>query len=544
MKQSLIFMILIVITTGWGIALAEIPHQINYQGHLLDNAGNPVTGEFDFVFTIYNVPTDGTALWSETHENIYIDQGVFSALLGEVQPISMRFDIPMWLGITVGGEILVPRQPLTSVGQAIQAEDVYGQDIHPATIAIPGIGEIINASGQWVGDPTGLIGPQGPTGPAGATGAIGPQGPTGPIGATGDIGPQGPTGPTGATGAIGPQGPTGPIGATGAIGPQGPTGPAGSIAGLNKQLAYNDDGTAGGAELYYDKSTSRMGIGIDNPEAILDINGTDALIVPRGNYSQRPSTAAVAGMIRFNIESNVFEGYNGTKWVRLDNSPSTLPEEELTFYVDAGNPACYPGSGTAVADLSGKNNNGTLLNGVGYNASNGGYWVLDGINDRINIPHSSTLFPTSEHTLMMWGRLHAHNSTNTGIISKYSGGGPANFMWSNANGTGGFHNNTPRGYTYSSGGRYSLNAWVHVAFSYRTSDGYGRFYVNGVEVYAWNAGTGGMADVTTSNMALGARDDGVEPAYCDIAIAKVFSRGLTAAEILAQFNLDKARFGY
>lgn len=48
---------------------------------------------------------------------------------------------------------------------------------------------VINGSGQWVGSPTGLQGPQGPRGDAG---------PQGPQGATGPQGPQGPAGPPGA----------------------------------------------------------------------------------------------------------------------------------------------------------------------------------------------------------------------------------------------------------------------------------------------------------------------------------------------------------
>ena len=51
-----------------------------------------------------------------------------------------------------------------------------------------------------------VVGPQGPQGATGPTGATGPQGETGATGATG------PQGPTGATGATGPQGPTGPAG--------------------------------------------------------------------------------------------------------------------------------------------------------------------------------------------------------------------------------------------------------------------------------------------------------------------------------------------
>lgn len=44
--------------------------------------------------------------------------------------------------------------------------------------------QVINDRGQWVGDPTGLVGPQGP---AGATGPQGPQGPQGPAGSDATI---------------------------------------------------------------------------------------------------------------------------------------------------------------------------------------------------------------------------------------------------------------------------------------------------------------------------------------------------------------------
>jgi hypothetical protein len=51
---------------------------------------------------------------------------------------------------------------------------------------------VINGVGQWVGDRSNLIGPQGPEGSAGPAGA---QGPRGPQGVAGPAGPQGPPGP-------------------------------------------------------------------------------------------------------------------------------------------------------------------------------------------------------------------------------------------------------------------------------------------------------------------------------------------------------------
>ena len=90
--------------------------------------------------------------------------------------------------------------------------------------------DVINIKGEWVGQPTGLTGPQGPAGPKGSTGAAGGTGPTGPkgdTGAAGGTGPAGPRGLTGAAGSNGAQGPAGPKGSTGSTGPAGPQGPQG-----------------------------------------------------------------------------------------------------------------------------------------------------------------------------------------------------------------------------------------------------------------------------------------------------------------------------
>jgi hypothetical protein len=89
--------------------------------------------------------------------------------------------------------------------------DIYGN------LAINGY-VIIDASGHWVGSPTGLIGPPGPQGEKGDkgdkgdTGAQGPQGIQSPQGGKGDTGPQGIQGLQGLQGEQGPTGPQGPPG--------------------------------------------------------------------------------------------------------------------------------------------------------------------------------------------------------------------------------------------------------------------------------------------------------------------------------------------
>ena len=57
MKKISSFIILCVLCSpvfAWTIG------PMNYQGRLLDNAGIPVTGSYNFVVKIYNDPTTGT----------------------------------------------------------------------------------------------------------------------------------------------------------------------------------------------------------------------------------------------------------------------------------------------------------------------------------------------------------------------------------------------------------------------------------------------------------------------------------------------------
>jgi hypothetical protein len=212
-------------------ASATVPHALTEQGRLLDSAGNPQTGVVSVRFALYDAPTSGAPLWTET-QSVPLDVGYFSAQLGAVTPIpgSVWDGSTRYVGITVGSDAeMAPRQPTSSVPYALVADDAVG-DLHPASVTVAGT-LVIDAQGNWVGSGAGPVGPTGPQGAAGATGPAGPQGPAGAPGVAGATGPQGPIGPQGAVGATGPLGPQGPVGATGATGPQGSTGlqgPAGT----------------------------------------------------------------------------------------------------------------------------------------------------------------------------------------------------------------------------------------------------------------------------------------------------------------------------
>ena len=70
-------------------ALAEdVPEMITVQGLLTDAGGTPVANaEYSVRFSIYDVASDGSALWSETR-NVGTTDGVFTTLVGSDTPIS------------------------------------------------------------------------------------------------------------------------------------------------------------------------------------------------------------------------------------------------------------------------------------------------------------------------------------------------------------------------------------------------------------------------------------------------------------------------
>ncbi len=114
---------------------AQIPNTISYQGILTDNKGNLVQdGNVSLTFRLYNVSEGGDTLWQES-QKVAVSKGVFSVVLGSVEPLNLPFDQQYWLGITVeGNQELTPRTALTASPYSLNshstlAEPQPGQDL-------------------------------------------------------------------------------------------------------------------------------------------------------------------------------------------------------------------------------------------------------------------------------------------------------------------------------------------------------------------------------------------------------------------------------
>ena len=83
---------------------------------------------------------------------------------------------------------------------------------------------------------------------------------------------------------------------------------------------------------------------------------------------------------------------------------SSIVRDDLMLHLDAANIKSYTGTGTVWNDLSGNDNNGTLVNGVGYSIDNKGAMLFDGINDYVLNPYSPILTTGDSYSQSCWFR--------------------------------------------------------------------------------------------------------------------------------------------
>lgn len=107
---------------GVRVAAAVSP-LLQYQGRLLDPpSGEPVAdGEYPMTFSIYDLESGGTALWTEI-KAVEVGNGLFNTVLGEMVVLDQTIfsGQALWLGVKVGLDLeATPRQPILPVAYAL-----------------------------------------------------------------------------------------------------------------------------------------------------------------------------------------------------------------------------------------------------------------------------------------------------------------------------------------------------------------------------------------------------------------------------------------
>ena len=229
----------------------------------------------------------------------------------------------------------------------------------------------------------------------------------------------------------------------------------------------------------------------------------------------------------------------------VDNSPIT---SGLVLWYDPSNPASYPGSGTTVTDLSGNSRNGTMSN-ITYTSP---YFAYNGTNSQVSIADNALLEPGSgSWTIEAWVNQNA--SGNDVVLGKFDPGGGAQDVsysirttntsyyaqWGSGSGSGSTL------YVNSTTFIGTLNTWYQLVYVF--TNGATKTletFVNGASIGTVSHSLAGILN-TTANLYLGSYNNGEYAQWFDgkIGITRLYNTALSSAEVLQNYNADRAKYG-
>jgi hypothetical protein len=201
-------------------------------------------------------------------------------------------------------------------------------------------------------------------------------------------------------------------------------------------------------------------------------------------------------------------------------------------------------SGTTVTDLSGNGNNGTLVNGVGYDSGNGGSFSFDGTNDYATIPNSTSLSFSTALTISVWFYIESGShylylkgrtdSDHYNPLLQTSG----RYGWVGADGRSFY--DPPSGYIQT-------NTWYNLTASHLSGND-PSIYRNGVLSTSHSYGQGsGSRRLGTNNNPVSINADVPRGTIGNfngkIAYIQAYNKALSAAEVAQNFNALRGRFG-
>jgi hypothetical protein len=300
---------------------------------------------------------------------------------------------------------------------------------------------------------------------------------------------------------------------------------------LHVTLTYNGNGLSLGNFAIYSNGVSRT----LNNGGSAGYSNANVIQLGRSTYGTGPTE--YPNLMVYNralTASEVQQNYQATK----DKfQGQQIVTNGLVLNLDSANKDSYPGTGTTWYDLSGNANNGTLLNGVAFNANkNGGVMYFDDTDDTVSIGNSSLFSITNAMTVFAWV-----NPSSTSGWDGIFGGSISGFVHFQ------LYFGTINVYIYGPNVSYSnndsyivpANVWISIGFTY---DGTTlKVYVNGSQLATTIPGSGNVS--SNSDVRVGWAYDTSRVFGGFIGTTQVYNRALSATEIAQNYNASKTRFG-
>ena len=201
------------------------------------------------------------------------------------------------------------------------------------------------------------------------------------------------------------------------------------------------------------------------------------------------------------------------------------------------------------------NANNATISGATWTSTDGGIFDLDGINDTISIAHNSSLSltTTGQKTIQVWVKfdtLPALGANGQPVFGKLSSSYGFDGYWGGLNSNTGntrvvTNGTSTQRVTDSTTNPISINTWYLYTFisQITSTTNTTKVYINGTEVSSTAHGSDTISE--TNPLYLGFIGAGVSSPYLNgkIGAAYFYTKGLSATEVLQNYNATKARYG-
>lgn len=219
----------------------------------------------------------------------------------------------------------------------------------------------------------------------------------------------------------------------------------------------------------------------------------------------------------------------------------------LVLDLDAAKRDSYDGIGTSWRDISGNQNNGTLTSSPTFNSNNGGYLVFNGSTQYYSLsspPSSIINWYSGNYTLLCWIYATAFSISSNGgsplcgnltinTTAEYWSFGPINTGKVRMYFYSGVIN------TFDSISTLSTNTWYYLTLS-KVSNTIS-IYINGVLDRSTTLSvTPQSSNSSPFTIAAGANSSKFNGR---VSLLNIYNVGLSASEVLQNFNATRGRFG-
>jgi hypothetical protein len=225
------------------------------------------------------------------------------------------------------------------------------------------------------------------------------------------------------------------------------------------------------------------------------------------------------------------------------NGPKIVTDG-LVLALDAADRNSYVSGSMIWNDLSGNNNNGSLVNGPTFSTANGGSIVFDGTDDYVSVPKQTAFVNATTFTLAAFMKRRLTNSVvicfqgavfNNDISFELWNDNFAYFEVGNGSNSYGYIANTSTNWQY-----------LTMVFDGTQTGNSNRLkcYINGILLGVNYSGTIPATTSASNSVFSIGNSQGIGGNYSDgnIANVQIYNRPLSATEVSQNYNAQKSRF--